>query len=126
MCRLPAAVLTICLLSGVFVAADAGDWPTYRGDLARSGASAEKLPAVLQPQWVYDAPSKPQLAWSSAEGRVIEGQLIGHRVKFDDAFHPVVAGERAYFGSSVDHRLHCVDLKSGRYRGKQILKPKED
>jgi outer membrane protein assembly factor BamB len=114
MCRLSVAVLTACLLSGLMATTYAGDWPTYRGDLARSGSTSEKLPQSLQQQWVYDAPSRPQLAWSSAEGRVMEGQLIGHRVKFDDAFHPVVVGERAYFGSSVDHQLHCVELATGR------------
>lgn len=38
---------------------------------------------------------------------------MGHRAKYDDAIHPVVVGQRVFFGSSVDHQLHCVDLTSG-------------
>ncbi len=38
---------------------------------------------------------------------------MGHRAKYDDAIHPVVVGQRVFFGSSVDHQLHCVDLLTG-------------
>lgn len=91
----------------------AADWPTYRGDSARSGASAETIRLPVQPRWIASAPGVPQLSWSSAEGRVIEGHVMGHRAKYDDAIHPVVVGQRVFFGSSVDHQLHCVDLVSG-------------
>ncbi len=91
----------------------AADWTTFRGDNARTGSTAESLTLPLQSRWVYAAPGAPKLAWSSGEGRVIEGKLLGHRIKYDDAIHPVVAGNRVYFGSSVDHQLHCVDLQSG-------------
>ena len=37
-----------------------------------------------------------------------------HRVDFDDALQVVMSGGRAYFGSSVDHRLHCVEALSGQ------------
>ncbi|HVJ85828.1 MAG TPA: PQQ-binding-like beta-propeller repeat protein, partial [Caulifigura sp.] len=60
------------------------------------------------------APSVPRLAWSSAEGRVMEGKLIAHRIRFDDAFRTVVSDGRVYFGSTVDHQVHCVDLTSGQ------------
>ncbi len=95
---------------GVCVAAD---WPTYRGDNARGGTSAETVRVPLKPRWIASAPGSPQLSFSSAEGRVIEGHLLGHRAKYDDAIHPVVVGQRVFFGSSVDHQLHCVDLVSG-------------
>ena len=36
-----------------------------------------------------------------------------HRVDFDDALQVVMADGRVYFGSTVDHRLHCVDAKTG-------------
>lgn len=91
----------------------AGDWPMYRGDLSRSGSTAETVKLPLRSRWVYSAPSAPPVSWSTAEGRVMEGKLQGHQVKYDDAIHPVVVGERVYFGSSVDHQLHCFDLKRG-------------
>lgn len=102
------ALFAVC--SGEVVAAD---WPTYRGDVRRSGSTTETVRAPLQARWVYSAPAAPRMSWSSAEGRVIEGKLIGHQVKYDDAIYPVIVGQRVYFGSSVDHQLHCVDLKSG-------------
>ena len=91
----------------------AADWPTYRGDNARGGASAETVRVPLLPRWIANAPGAPRLSFSSAEGRVIEGHLLGHRAKYDDAIHPVVVGQQVFFGSSVDHQLHCVDLHSG-------------
>ena len=96
--------------AGVTVAAD---WPTYRGDNARSGSAAESVRVPLQPRWIASAPGVPRISFSSAEGRVIEGYLLGHRAKYDDAIHPVVVGQQVFFGSSVDHQLHCVDLLTG-------------
>jgi outer membrane protein assembly factor BamB len=91
----------------------ATDWMTYRGDNSRTGATAETLQLPLKPRWIVSAPGAPQMSFSSAEGRVIEGHLLGHRAKYDDAIHPVVVGQRVFFGSSVDHQLHCVDLING-------------
>ncbi|MEX2581604.1 MAG: PQQ-binding-like beta-propeller repeat protein [Verrucomicrobiales bacterium] len=91
----------------------AEDWPTYRGDNARSGASKAPVGYPLRAVWSSSAPAVPQLAWSSAEGRTMEGKLIGHRVRFDDAFRTVISDGRVYFGSTVDHQVHCLDLASG-------------
>lgn len=99
--------LSVLLASGWCLAAD---WPMYRGDLGRTGGTSEQVQLPLTPRWIYNAPGAPRLSWSSAEGRVMEGKLIGHRAKYDDAIHPIVVGERVYFGSSVDHRLHCRHL----------------
>lgn len=89
------------------------DWPTDRGDNARSGATEDVLMLPLAESWSIKAPVAPKLAWSSAEGRVIEGKLIGHRIRFDDAFRTVVADGRVYYGSTVDHQVHCVDAATG-------------
>ncbi len=43
----------------------------------------------------------------------MESKHIGNPVKYDDAIHPVVVGQRVYFGSSVDHQLYCRDLITG-------------
>jgi outer membrane protein assembly factor BamB len=92
---------------------DANDWETYRGDYQRSGSTQSDLSFPLRAVWTSRAPAELRLAWSAAEGRVMEGKLIGHRVRFDDAFRTVVSDGRVYFGSSVDHHVHCVDLRSG-------------
>ncbi|TXT22075.1 MAG: Pyrrolo-quinoline quinone, partial [Planctomycetota bacterium] len=91
----------------------AADWPTYRGDNARGGGSTETVQVPLKPRWIASAPGSLQLSWSGEDGRVIEGHVMGHRAKYDDAIHPVVVGQRVFFGSPVDHQLHCVDLASG-------------
>ncbi len=101
------------LLAGLNVSSGA-DWTTYRGDIARQGASEEALSADLKSQWVIVPPAAPELAWSSAKGRVMEGKVIGHRVNFDSSFQPVIADGRVFYGSSVDHQLHCIDLETGK------------
>jgi len=54
------------------------------------------------------------LVWrGQAERDGWENHLIGNLTKYDDAIHPVVADKRVYFGSSVDHHLHCLDLATG-------------
>lgn len=108
-----AAPAALALLACAASPAIAEDWPTYRGDNARSGAIADEAGFPLSPAWSSGAPAAPRLAWSSAEGRNIEGKRIGHRVRFDDAFRTVVADGRVYFGSTVDHQVHCLDLASG-------------
>jgi outer membrane protein assembly factor BamB len=92
----------------------AAEWPVYRGNLAHTGASAEDLPGTLAPAWVYSAPAKPQTGMPGDEGRTVEGHALISRVKFDDCLHAVAAGGRVYFGSSVDHQVHCVDANTGR------------
>ena len=105
----PAAIILL-LFAGTAVAAD---WPTERADNARTGATDDVLPMPLHAAWSIKAPAAPHLAWSSGEGRVIEGKLLGHRIRFDDAFRTVVSDGRMYYGSTVDHQVHCVDLASG-------------
>lgn len=90
------------------------DWPSYRNGSARLGSTDAVVDGTLQSSWVYQAPAAPKGVWSSAEGRVIEKKVIRNRAKYDDSLSPVVVGDRVYFGSSVDHHLHCLDLKSGK------------
>ena len=94
----------------------ASDWPTYRGGNDRLASTSVKLNPAAKPSWTYVSPAAPKMSWGSAEGRVIENQLIGNRNKYDDSLQPVVVGEQVFFGSSVDHHLHCLDLKTGKER----------
>ncbi len=101
---------------GLFVvgSAQAEDWVTYRHDNNRSAATNESLSVPLKSAWTYKSPRAPKMAWSGPDRRLFEGQELRQRVAFDDALHVSVVGDRAYFGSSVDHQLHCVDAPSGK------------
>lgn len=91
----------------------ADDWATEGGNNSRTFSTSDALPDQMTLLWSETAPAPPRLAWTSAEGRTMEGIPISHRVRFDDAFRPIVAGGRLYFGSTVDHALHCRDLQTG-------------
>ena len=74
---------------------DAADWTTYRGDIARQGASEEVLIAPLKSRWVITPQDAPETAFSEAEGRVIEGKLLGNRMGLRLS---VRAGDRGWQG----------------------------
>jgi outer membrane protein assembly factor BamB len=93
--------------------ANAGDWPTYLHDVTRGGVTDESLSLPLQPSWVRDAPSAIQRAWSEPEGRTVEGKDLYDRLRFDDAFQVAVVGDKLYYGSSVDHKIYCLETDSG-------------
>lgn len=82
----------------------ASDWPMYRGDAARSGYSADHLPARLKVNWIRKAGTPPQPAWSGRDTRM----------PFDLAFQPVVSGGLVFFGSSSDCTVYALDAKTGR------------
>jgi len=99
------ATLTIGLLF-LTRGAQAGDWPTYRADAARSGYTSESLPTKLLPQWTYQPRHKPQPAWSGRDTRM----------PFDHAHHPVIAGGTLYFASSADGKVYALDAETGEQR----------
>lgn len=70
------------------LAASASRWPTFRGDGGLSGSSPSRLPG------------KPVLRWSFDTGAPVTSS-------------PVVGDGKAYIGS-LDGKLYCVDLASGR------------
>ena len=105
--------LTILITLSILSATDAKDWPSYLGGNSRDGYSQQELSPALHLQWTYQAPAKPTKAWSGPRDAPIEGHFMRHRVDFDDAFQVVMADGRAYFGSSVDHHLYCVDAQTG-------------
>ena len=107
------AILVLLSICPPLPQLSAADWPTFRGNNARTAAGSEGVTLPLNPGWTYKSAAPPETAWTSGEGRVVEGKLLGHRMKFDDVFHSVVASGRVYFGAT-DDQLHCVDLKSGK------------
>jgi outer membrane protein assembly factor BamB len=91
----------------------AGDWPTYLNGNARAGFTSETLDLPLQLSWTYQTQTRPVQAWEGPREQPFEGLLLRHRVDFDDAMQVVMANDRVYFGSTVDHRLYCRDARTG-------------
>src|ERR1041384_1758512 len=104
---LPGAMF--CLL----VPAARADWPTYLHDNSRVGYTAEALIAPLTQRWGESSPTPPQLAFSGEDGRVYETMELRNRIRFDDVFHVAMAGDRVFYGSSVDGRVYCRNLHTG-------------
>ncbi len=108
--------LFTCLLAATFFAASPSlfaDWNTYLGDNARTGFTSQSLQTPLSPAWTYRSHSKPIKAWEGPRNAPIEGHEMRHRVNFDDAMQVVMSNGRAYFGSTVDQQMHCVDASTG-------------
>jgi len=90
------------------------DWPTYLHDASRVGATMEAIQTPLLPAWTFASPTAPQMAWAGEDGRVIEGHELFNRIRFDDVFHVAISQGRVFFGSSVDGRVMCRELASGK------------
>jgi outer membrane protein assembly factor BamB len=105
-------VVSLCVMSSSYGA----DWPTYLAGNARAGSTDETLKTPLSLRWVYTAPAKPEMAWEGPRNTPIEGKRMRHRVAFDDAIQTVAGGGNVYFGSSVDHKVYCVDANTGQQK----------
>ncbi len=107
-------LLAILFANAVAPVSQAEDWPTYRHDNTRQGSTSETLVLPLKQAWDYQSTIAPKTAFSGPDNRNFEGKLLRHRVDYDDTFQVAIAGDRLFFGSSVDHHLHCYDLKTGK------------
>ena len=87
----------------------AAEWPQYRADAARSGYTAEPLPAKLALHWMRAARHAPRRAW-------VGRSLARSRMKFDWAYGVVVADGLCVFGSSADDKVHALDAATGQER----------
>ncbi len=84
-------------------------WPTYRHDIARTGASAETVRPPLALRWVFRPGHRPRPAWPMPAEEP-------PRMHEDNAFHVVAAGGLAFFGSSVDDTVYAVDAATGKLK----------
>lgn len=97
-------------------AAQAADWPTYLGDYARSGVSADALSPTVSQAWVWTSKHPPQPAWQGEAKWDGYNKVFDMKARqiFDRAFHVSVAGDKVYFGSSADDKVYCLDARTGR------------
>lgn len=103
-------ILSVALVLLAAVAAERGvwatDWPCYKADATRSGVTGEDLGFPLVKAWIHQPTQAPRPAWPEP-GREL------HRLDFDYAFQPVVAGGLVYFASSADDSLRALDAATG-------------
>ncbi len=96
---------TVYFVLAVLPAA-ASDWPMWRNDAARSGASADALPEVLHLQWSRPLPAITP-AWPNEP-----------RLHFDKAYEPIVAGQLVLVGSPLDGSVTAYETATGEPRWK--------
>jgi outer membrane protein assembly factor BamB len=114
MTRFRTSIAAVAFLA--LASARAADWPTYRGDYARSGVSTQSLAGIPVVSWTWRSKHPPQPAWQGEAkwdgwNKVFD---MKPRQAFDRAFHVVASGRRAYFGSSADDQVRCLDARSGQ------------
>ena len=80
----------------------AADWPMWRHDAARSGATSAGLPKELHLQWTLRLPD-PMPAWPASQPKL----------NFDRQYEPVVAGQRLLIGSSVSETVASFNTRTG-------------
>lgn len=98
--RILVLTLTIITLGG---ATSFADWPTYRADAARSGYVSGTVPAELHAVWTFRSENRPQRAWP-----------MSRRMRFDQAFQPIVVDDLVIFGSSADGRILALEAATGK------------
>lgn len=102
------------LIAIVLSAPLSADWSTYLNGNDRAGFTSQRLSTPLKLSWTYESPAKPRKSWEGPRSAPIEGHEMRHRVDYDDALQVAIAGGRVFFGSTVDHRMHCVDAETGQ------------
>ncbi|MFK5921897.1 MAG: PQQ-binding-like beta-propeller repeat protein [Verrucomicrobiota bacterium] len=95
-------LLFLILLSHSGISLLAEDWPTYRHDSGRSGASEQDLPQQLHLQWSHAFP-KLIPSWL--------GEF--HNLQFDAYYEPIVLGKHLFFASSDDDSITAINTDSG-------------
>jgi len=114
--------VVICGVAGLWARASRGatgndDWPTYNHDARRSAVSPGSLDAPgLAQRWVYSSPTPVRPAWPGPAKRdYYNSPSVDNedRLDLDSVYHLAVVGDSAFFGSSGEDSLRCLDAESG-------------
>ena len=97
-------LLSVMLMISFSHTAHAADWPMWRCDAARRGATSDGLADQLHLQWTLPlTPVTP--AWPNEP-----------RLWFDTSYEPVVSGDRLVVGSPIDGSVRACDAATGQER----------
>jgi len=97
-------ILLFILTVAVAPVAVAAEWPAWRADAMRSGATTDALSQDLHLQWVREFPAL-EPAWPDEP-----------RMRFDVAYEPIVAGGTLFVASPRADRVSAFDAASGEHR----------
>ncbi|MHC4582744.1 MAG: hypothetical protein ACYS14_14910, partial [Planctomycetota bacterium] len=100
LCNLILLPIVLTVASGSL---DAGDWPMFRADAARTGYCTEPLPEKLELLWVHRSRTAPMPAWPDSA-----------RITYDFAYQPIIVGDSVIFVSSSEDKVVAIDASSGR------------
>ncbi len=105
--------LVLCAL--LASATTAQDWPAFRADASRSGATTHGVQLPLRQAWVYRAKHEPRPAWPGPARHDLYNKALDlkPRLQFDRAFQVAAANDRVWFGSSADDQVRCIDAQTG-------------
>ena len=104
--RLTLPILAVALIVTASIPVHAADWPMWRYDANRSGATPHRLPAKLYLQWTRDnQPLQP--AWPDQD-----------KMQFDIAREPIVQGQTLYINSSRHDCIRALDTRTGAEKWK--------
>ena len=106
-------VFAVLILSSICCDGLAKDWATYRSDITRSGVSSQNIGPELFLQWKYVPVHKPKPAWPMPAEEL-------PRMHNDNAYHAVIAGGSAYFGSGMTDKICSIDVATGDIRWKFV------
>ncbi|NCC92355.1 MAG: hypothetical protein EOM10_03590, partial [Opitutae bacterium] len=79
-----------------------GDWPTWRGNSARTAIINDALPATLKPLWTRQL-ARPAPAWPASQ----------HKIRFDESYVPVTAGKRLFVASMTTDSVAAYNTDDG-------------
>ena len=99
----PVLLLALAIIALTWQAA-AGDWPQWRFDANRSGATEEAGPASPALQWTLDLP-RPDPAYDHQ-----------YRMCADETYAPVAAQGLLFIPSNVEDQLIACDLATGQVK----------
>lgn len=96
----------------------ADDWPSYLHDNSRSGITSERVSFPLHENWRHRAAHTPQPAWPPPARHDYwhNHHNLRPTVTYDRAYHVTVAGDTAYYASSVDDKVYALETATGRVR----------
>lgn len=80
----------------------AEDWPMWRYDAGRTGATTSELSDQLQPLWIRELET-PRAAWPATQ----------EKLQFDASYEPVVMGKTIFVPSMVRDRVTAYDTETG-------------